>query len=229
LIVVSSEGSKRLSFRELSAFGSIAMVAAAAVVTFVLLSIVTDGGDAGTAAPGSPPAGLEGRWGTSERDRLSICVDAVSPPAARLSPAWEEAQEGLAKSAVDEALIAASLEPGWGEYNAGYPEPLVAVGCAGEPALYDPSAGPFISQSFLHIRGRIVTDFSPYFLHVFVLPQEEIDRYDTGWRFAREEILSYGDHGDVVTAGLYVSPEELANTEFFHDLFLKAIGLRRAF
>jgi len=106
----------------------------------------------------------------------------------------------------------------------------VDVGCPGSPALYDAEAGPYISQSFFHVRGRNVNQASYYRVHIYILPQEEIDKYDPSprfWRFTTKESFCEVDSCSGVTGGLYVSQSELEDSEFFTNILAQAIGVRR--
>jgi hypothetical protein len=72
----------------------------------------------------------------------------------------------------------------------------------------------------------VVSDASYYYLHIYIIPQADIDRYGAEWRFTREESFCNGDSCVPVTTGLYVSTEDLEDREFFSNLVAQGIGLR---
>jgi hypothetical protein len=222
----------------LGVLGALSVVAVGAASAYAVSSAFDDSAPSSDAAQGTPATveaiatpvpegGIEGgRWRAVGRDRLALCLAAV------LDPNEIVASDSLPTSAM--TTVASTLEglknePIWDQYNEGYPDPIVDEGCPGTPSLYDPEAGPYISQTFFHVRGRSVTEASYYRLHIYILPQEEIDKYDPPprfWRFTSEEFFCEADSCSAVTGGLYVSASELEDSEFFTNLLAIAIGVR---
>jgi hypothetical protein len=124
------------------------------------------------------------------------------------------------------ALWQLTADAAWRDYNDGFPAPVVQEGCPSPPALYDPIAGPYISETLFHVRGRVVDSASYFKVHVYVLPEEEIDRVTGRWRETTEEEFCSFDVCYSVTEGLYVSLSDAKNPDLMRNLVADAIGLR---
>jgi hypothetical protein len=110
----------------------------------------------------------------------------------REHPLWEEALE-------DAPLAAQSR---------------VNAGCPTGPSLYDEIAGPEFGEYVADNQGRWVDQASPYRVHVYVLPEEEILRVvgpPENIHSGTEELVCAEDSCTEVTDGLYVSATRLDN------------------
>ncbi len=195
----------------------LAIVLVALTMTLATLWVFGVGNQGGSAQPGEPERG--GRWGTTNRDRLAICIDTVNVAAGTRT---------LAKTEMEDMLTQLAGDPFWPEYNKGFLPPLVDEGCPSPPVLYDPEARPPapLPETISFVRGRAVSAASYYYLHVYVIPREDMDRYGPG-RFTSEEYFCHGDSCSGVTTGLYISPDDFEDRQSLSDLVAKAIGLRR--
>lgn len=197
---------------------AIAMLSMAATIGVLWLF----GGEQGGSAQPGDAEGPGGRWLTIERDRLTVCVETANVAVDTRT---------AARSEVEDILTDLAGDPLWPEFNKGFPPPLVDEGCPSPPILYDPNAHrprPF-PDMFVFLNGRQVSDASYYYLHVYVIPQDDIDRYGAGVdsRFTSEEIFCHYDSCTQATGGLYVSTKDLDDRQLLTDLIAKAIGLRR--
>ena len=211
--------------------GSIAVVGVAAGATYAVATMF-DGsweeddavdGQFGTVAATAQLTGTAepvNRTGTalltSNRDRLAVCVDDPSTA--------ESAAEPIGVQEVNSAIQALSENPTWQRLGLSEPAPLVREICPSVPALYDP--GPYGGETLWDVRGRRVEIPSYFRVHVYVLPQEEIDHVGgSGWRQVSEENMCELDNCSEVTTGLYVSLDELRDSGFFVPLFARAVGI----
>jgi len=207
--------------------GSLAVVGAAAGVTYGVASLVDDsyveedsalqetvpqaGATAAATASTYESNWIGGFLLTDNRDKLSVCVNAIGVT----DKAGAEAS-AVANLAV--ALSELKKSPKW--ELAVQLSPLAAntqvVGGCPEGALSSvPTPGKF-GEKVWNTPGRIVERASPHLVHVYVLPEEEILRIvgpSQNYHGAVEERLCYGDVCDVVTKALYYSPSDLSNAE----------------
>lgn len=176
-----------------------------------------------TAAKSRP---VEGMLLTDNRDALRICVQAIDLPDAVAKEAEAVTKVGLAMSEVKaHPRWQQALTPGQSATDA-----AVTAGCPAGPAYYDPRAGPIFGERVGENRGRCVESPSPYLVHVYVLPDEEIlrivgspENYHGG---PEEYICGDGGVSVWVTTGLYFSPTELRNPALVTRDMEFAIGLR---
>jgi hypothetical protein len=108
-------------------------------------------------------------------------------------------------------------------------EPEIVSGCPNAPTLYDPVFGPAVGNSVFENVGRIVSEPSPYVIHVYVLPEGEISRVVGGHQYLHlgaEEQICEGDVCYEATTGLYVSPAELNDQMLLVKNIEFALGLR---
>lgn len=160
---------------------------------------------------------------TSERDRLSICVDSAG-----LTADVVEVSESDGKVTVEAAMseLAAS-HPSWAKKDLSDPPPVVDIGCPIGPALYDPNRGPQGGDLY-SVLGRTVSEASPYRVHVYLLPEDEVSRVvgESGYRVTTEELMwSDVDVLSPVTTGVYLSPTDLRDTTLVRESLDDAIGL----
>lgn len=153
---------------------------------------------------------------TANRDRLAVCVQALSGAAL----------PGEAQAAIQGVVPAALRHPWW---DSRLPAPTVETDCA-------PAATPFLLQpGAASIKGKPAGDFrslyvarpSRFRLFVFVLPQAQITALfgDSPYRTAPQEFLCREHTCDEVTTGIYVSPWELRDAAFLKLALQRGIGL----
>jgi hypothetical protein len=163
---------------------------------------------------------------TDNRELLAVCVQAfdfsdnatiAASAISDLTAAFQRVRENpLWAKAAPNPTIAAS-------------PPELALGCPSPPAVYDAQAGPSFGDNVSENVGRPAEQASPYALHVYILPHEEIQRIVGGrnnFHGGTEEVICYGDQCFGVTTGLYFSPEELADMELVVQNLNFALGLR---
>lgn len=203
--------------RWLAASVTITLVVAGSAVGLIAAGV---GDRHGSSANPGPEAERSGRFGAPNRDRLAICVDAEG-----VLPVFAT----QARNAFESALQSLSDDPVWVRVGLSEPSPIVQEDCPAGPALYDPDAGPKIDDSLFEVRGRAVANASYYSIHVYVIPQADIDHYTgrDGYRLTGEEYFCSQGSCSEITAGLYVSPDELVDQARLSDLLAHAIGLRR--
>jgi len=198
--------------------GIVMTVAAVAVITFGLLSVlgVTFGG-AGSADVGDGSQ-LGGLFAVAERDHVAICVQTAGV---------DSGIQPVATLAVGAALSQLEQRPEWALSGLGVAPTEVQGGCPTEPALHTVGVPPGGRETLFEVTGGIVKHASYYLVHVYVVPQEEIDRYGRTYRWAIEEKLRHGPHTLVgVTQGVYISPGELDDTAFLIRLLEVAMAVK---
>jgi hypothetical protein len=231
----------------LGVVGSVAVVATAAVVTYGVASLV-DGSSSedearvqesvtspfgtGNASPDASASAADkttvvgGLLRADNRDHLALCVDAVNVDD-------DLAIEAGAIARVQEALAQVMENPDWvrvarsPELSTAAPE--VSPGCPISPALFDPKAGPALSEFVRDNVGRCVDQASAFLFHVYILPPEEILRVvgtSENYHFGSEEDICYGDERRPVTTGLYFSPTEIEDPALIAREIEFVVGLR---
>lgn len=157
---------------------------------------------------------------TSARDRLAICVQAVN------LGDMESSLASQAKTTIESTLAKLASDPVWVELDLSLPPPVVDLGCPAAPALYDPQAGPRDDKTLFLVRGRDVGQASHYRVFVFILTDVEIGRWagTSDYRLTSEENLCEGDACAEVTAGIYLSASEVADTMLLTENLRRAVG-----
>jgi len=197
---------------------SVTTIAAVAGMTFGVLTAlgVTFGGGGSAAIGGGSQLG--GRFAVAERDHLAICVQTAGV---------DSAIQAGATASVEAALAVVKVRPEWLPSALGVSPTEVHNGCPTEPALHTVGIPPGGRETLFEVTGRIVTQASPYLVHVYIVPREEIDRYGRTYRWTIEEKLSSGeDELYGVTEGVYIGPDELGDTAFLADLLERAMGVK---
>jgi hypothetical protein len=208
-----------------------AAVAAAAGITLgvtTLLGVTFSGG-------GSAPA--EDVRRPAERDRLAICVEALSVNDSGAPVPGSPAVAAQARAAVESTLATIEDHPLW--EMSGYPraeQARVDVGCPSPPL-------PLISRTDMQWYDGLplgyiptpyhVTSPSPYKIFVFVLPSGDTEQLlgGTAVRVAPQEYKcddeSPGSTCSEVTTAVYVDPQEIEATPLLDRLLRGALGLER--
>ena len=152
---------------------------------------------------------------------LNICVDSPSAlPEAAVATIESALQTGVAQHAHYSSMVEA--------VNGGEP-PLVHAGCPSPPTIYDPtwSAG---GKGSTYVTGapHRVHQASPYFLFVFIVPQQD-SMAAFGEVFPRrtgQELLCSGDNCATVNSAIYLSAQEFADPELLVPGLTWGLGLQ---
>ena len=181
---------------------------------------------AASASPSEKSRRVEGMLLTDNRDALRICVQVIdlADAAAKEADAVTDVELAMSEVRTHPRWVQA-LSPGQSETDS-----AVKAGCPVGPAYYDARAGPSFGEQVGDNRGRCVNSPSPYLVHMYVLPEEEIlrivgpsENYHGG---PEEFICGEGGVSVWVTTGLYFSPTELRNPAVVTRDMEFAIGLR---
>lgn len=198
---------------------SIAVIAAVAGITLgvtTLLGVTFQGSGEAQQELGAEPK--EGLLLTANRDRLAICVGAVNVGSA---------VEVEAESKVEAALVDVAKHPHWNASGLGVASPRVDAGCPAPPLATRPDVK--ITRwggSVLVEPVPIVDEASYYRLFVFILPASELDRIFQGaLPLVDEQAYKSGDQIIGVTAGLYLTPEQLRDPTSLTEAIQRAVGL----
>ena len=184
---------------------SIGTVAAVAGVSYGALALAgVDFGRSGSAEPS--PVGDSDKYITDNRDRLALCVQSEIPGTA---------SQTEARGAVEAALTEVSQDAAWIKKELSTPSPIVTEGCPSTPGIFLPEV-PAVKQP------------SYYRVHVFVMALNELQKAfgDQPVRRTAEEKLCGGDFCWEVTTGIYLSPDELSNTDLVSNALRDGVGLR---
>ncbi|MCH8814549.1 MAG: hypothetical protein IH957_05530 [Chloroflexi bacterium] len=201
-----------------ASLGVLAIVAGATIGVLTLLGVTFQG--KGEAQVGDGSQLVEGRLGTANRDRLAICVDSVGLDAAAAD---------TAKLNVEEALVVAADLPNWSDAALGSMATVVDVGCPSSPAALQP--GTVLTptgRGFAVNPFPVVVEASYYRIFTFVVSDEQsANTFGKEFPKVTEEYLRQGDDFAGVTSGLYVTPSQLADTDFLAQSISSLLGFQQ--
>jgi len=194
-------------------FGVIAAVAAAAAIVTGAVVLALPGGDDSTDTLVS--TGLL----AASRERLGVCVQGVAGVAVDTDKARKQVQAALGE---------VTSHPLWEAGVAGNQPPIVGQGCPSQPYLLRPGVS-YGGKPIGDPAVQRVDTASAYRVFIFVLPPQKLTEVfgdpQTAIRVEPQEFLCEGEVCAEVSTGLYVAPQELADSGFLKDWLNKALGL----
>jgi hypothetical protein len=117
----------------------------------------------------------------------------------------------------------------WNRRDISNPEPQVDEGCP-EPTMYDWAKDTSATPEPYGFFARRFRDEAPsyYKVHVYLSQEPVVERLTQvyGLPLAAEEFSCSGDSCAQVTTGVYLTPNNLSDSEFVTDLLARAIGLK---
>lgn len=159
----------------------------------------------------------------SSRNRLAICVDGVGSAAAAVPDARQRVQQALSE--------VMARNPTWTRLlpSAGTGALVIDTDCPGKPYLLQSGV---VWEDGVPITGtgQVVQQPSPYMVHVYLLPPEELKRVIRGQhdvRTAAQELFCPGKGAPCmeVTTGVYPSAAEGGNQTLLRQWLGRGLGL----
>lgn len=156
------------------------------------------------------------------RDHVAICVETVDGS----QPGGDTER---VRAQVRNALSIIASTPEWEAAGFASAEPTVASGCPqqgyalrSEVSMQGPRERFAGNPSLLRVEQA-----SPFFLFVFVLPDDQISSLFEDWsiRVTSEEMLCNEGTCATATTGVYVSQTELEDQAFMSEWLMKGLGL----
>ncbi len=153
---------------------------------------------------------------TSNRDHLRICVESLDP-----SVTSDELKQYTAK-ALDQVkshpdFVAAGLAQGTPQIDIGCPGPARAMGegFSWETGGNGDGATPWVSEP------------GPYLTYVFVVPSDKVASPASLLRVVPQEYYADGQDRAVVTAAVYLTPDDLQAPGSVVRYLTRGVGLRQ--